>query len=53
MRACVSVVWVGVITLSRTNRPDADTWVVVTFAVLPRTCPTVVKVLPSLDTCRS
>src|SRR5437764_56859 len=40
-------------TLSRTNRPVTLTGVSVTSAVLPRTCATVVKVVPSVETCRS
>src|SRR5207248_9883767 len=36
-----------------TNRPVALTAVSVTSAVLPRTCATVVKVVPSVETCRS
>src|SRR2546430_4211672 len=53
MRAWLSVPWVGVSTLSRTNRPLVLALWFVTAAVLPRACTTVVKVVPSLDTCRS
>src|SRR5579859_4615721 len=38
---------------SRTYRPLVLTVLVVTSAVLPRTVATVVKLVPSLDTCRS
>src|SRR5690348_12364861 len=40
-------------TLSRTNRPVTLTAVSVTSAVLPRTCATVLKFVPSVETCRS
>src|SRR5438477_2230598 len=53
MRVAPSPDEVGVITLTRTNRPVALTAVSVTSAVLPRTWATVVKLLPSVDTCRS
>src|SRR2546430_17489998 len=53
MRAWLSVPWVGVSTLSRTNRPLVLALWFVTAAVLPRACTTAVKVVPSLDTCRS
>src|SRR5436189_2514633 len=53
MRAAVSVVWVGVMTFSRTNRPVVLTGCVVTFAVLPVTCTTGLKLLPSAETSRS
>src|SRR5213076_3071379 len=52
MRAAVSVVLVGVMTFSRTNRPvtGEDSGAFVTSAVLPRICATVVKFVPSADT---
>src|SRR2546423_11278497 len=40
-------------TLSRTNRPLVDTGCVLTLAVLPRACTTVVKLVPLFDTWRS
>src|SRR5678815_1260568 len=43
----------AVTTLSRKNRVVLTTAVVVTAALLPRTCATVLNVVPSLDTCRS
>src|SRR5438874_1749446 len=52
MRAAVSVVFVGVMTFSRTNRPvtGEDSGTFVTSAVLPRICATVVKFVPSVET---
>ena len=48
----MSVVFVGVMTLSRTKRPVTgdDSGTFVTSAVLPRICATVVKLVPSVDT---
>src|SRR6266498_3313609 len=52
MRAAVSVLLVGVITFSRTYRPltGAPGATLVTFAVFPRICATVVQVAPSAET---
>src|SRR5690349_15733421 len=54
MRAAGLPLLVGVSTISRTKRAPvpANVWVVV-LAVLPRTCATVAKVVPSVDTCTS
>src|SRR2546421_9454240 len=50
MRAAPSVLCCGVMTLSRTNLPLAAIAWLVTLAVLPRTCTTVVKLVPSAET---
>src|SRR6266540_979076 len=50
MRAAASPSDVGVMTLSRTNLPLAAIAWFVTLCVLPRTCTTVVKLVPSADT---
>src|SRR5215475_12427102 len=55
MRAAPSVVLVGVMTLSLAYRAATGDGrsTVVTSAVLPRTCATVVHVVPSVETSRS
>src|SRR2546421_391795 len=50
MRAAPPVLCCGVMTLSRTNLPLAAIAWLVTLAVLPRTCTTVVKLVPSAET---
>src|SRR2546430_14901853 len=50
MRAAPPVPCCGVMTLNRTNLPLAAIAWLVTLAVLPRTCTTVVKLVPSAET---
>src|SRR5690349_23991917 len=53
MRAAALPFCVGVMTFIRTYRPLVFTVCVLTSAVLPRTCATVVKLVPLAETCRS